>query len=101
MNHHAQKKASAGSSSERDNLLHDVRATFTTESGARVLAMLRQSAGLYAPATVIPSRGGTIDPALTHYRDGRKSIVLEIEAWLRETEDAKPSAIRSTPSAPA
>lgn len=97
---HESKKASPGNSTERDNLLHDVRATFTTESGARVLTMLRQSAGLYAPATVVPARGGTIDPALTHYRDGRKSIVLEIEAWLRETDDAKPSATRRPPPAP-
>lgn len=96
----AQKKANPGNSTERDNILHDVRATFTTESGARVLTMLRQSAGLYTPATVVPARGGTIDPSLTHYRDGRKSIVLEIEAWLRETEDAKPSATRRTPPAP-
>lgn len=96
---HASKKNNPGGSVERDNLLHDIRATFTTESGARVLSMLRQSAGLYAPATVIPARGGTIDPALTHYRDGRKSIVLEIEAWLRETENAGPSATRRPPPA--
>lgn len=98
---HASKKANPSSSVERESFLHDVRATFTTESGARVLAVLRQSAGLYAPATVVPARGGTIDPALTHYRDGRKSIVLELEAWLRETEDAKPSATRRPPPASA
>lgn len=91
---HASKKVNPGKPGDRESFLQDVRATFTTEPGARVLAILRQSAGLYTPATIVPPPGGTIDPSLTHFRDGRKSIILEIEAWLRETENAGPVPTR-------
>lgn len=83
--------------------LADTRATFTSDHGKRVLDSLRDRAALHAPATVLPASGGPIDPLLTAWRDGRKSIILEILADLEQAEDrppAEPKAI-GHPAVPA
>jgi hypothetical protein len=78
---------------ERALILAAFRTAFGGEQGQRVLAILRASAGC-APGAERPSfvfaAGSVCDTHAAAYRDGRKSIVHEIEAYLSEPEDAAP-----------
>jgi len=72
-NETAKKNAAA-----RKDFLADLLATFESPCGKRVLATIRASSAADAPAF---TPGGSANDAL--WRDGRKSLYLEIEANLR------------------
>lgn len=76
---------------ERTRVLAAFRATFTSESGRIVLAALRDSAGHGHPAFLPPAGGGPLDPYAAAFRDGRKSILDEIDANLSTPEDEAPA----------
>ena len=86
MNHATQKEADRITQA-RVEFLADLRATFGSPAGARVLAYLRQSAGHGKPA-FLPTASGAICPFASAARDGRKSIIDEIDANLAIREDA-------------
>jgi hypothetical protein len=87
---HAPQKTDQALAAARIALLADFRATFTTEHGTRALAHLRASAGIGRPVFLSPPGGGPIDPLAAAFRDGRHSILHEIQALLDEPEDAAP-----------
>ncbi len=94
-NDETNKKPSHNAVQERARILADFRATFTGESGRSVLAVLKQSAGWGKPSFLPSANGGAIDPYAAAFRDGRKSIIDEIEANLAVAEDATPSEPKS------
>lgn len=85
MNHETQ--TNRDTADHRAGILRDFRATFTSDSGRTVLAILQQSAGVGLPSFLPPAGGGAIDPYAAAFRDGRKSIVHEILANLATAED--------------
>ncbi|MEI7910777.1 MAG: hypothetical protein WCK77_14160 [Verrucomicrobiota bacterium] len=94
MNHATQKETDRIAQA-RVEFLSDLRATFGSPAGARVLAYLRQSAGHGKPA-FLPTASGAICPFASASRDGRKSIIDEIDANLAIPADA---GISSAPKA--
>lgn len=86
---HERKKSDQQNAAARDAVLRDYRATFGTHAGKRVLGYLRQSAGSGRPAFLPPAGGGPIDPYAAAFRDGRKSVIDEIEGILATPEDAQ------------
>jgi len=90
-----EKKASSNPAQERARILAEFRATFTSESGRICLGILKQSAGYGKPAFVPAADGGPSDPYYAMWRDGRKSIIDEIQAYLDTPEDAKASEPKS------
>jgi len=95
-NENHQKKPTAA---ERERLafLDDIRVTFASPSGQRVLAWFRFTAAIASPAY---TPGGNVNDAI--WRDGRKSVALELEKLLKEADAAygsagtpvKPKAVR-------
>ena len=71
---------------ERSRHLADLRAVFTTSAGQRVLDGLKSRAGIHRPAAIVRA-GEPVDPYLTLYRDGRRSIILELLADLATAEN--------------
>ncbi len=79
--HPAQNEKNAEIAARRREYFDALRHTFGAVAGKLVLRQLHAAAATHAPAY---TPGGNIHDAL--YRDGRKSIVLEIEANLRAAE---------------
>lgn len=98
MNHDEhQKKNSDTLARARAALLGDYRATFGTDAGKRALAHLRDAAGCGRPSFLPPAGGGPVDPYAAAFRDGRKSILDEIQAHLDTPEDiaaSEPAAVK-------
>lgn len=93
MSHAQQTETNAAQA--RADFLAALRNTFTSPDGAVVLEWLRTAAGTRKPA-FISTGPGPIDPYAAAVRDGRKAIVLEIEANLALAESgdpARPTAI--------
>jgi hypothetical protein len=93
------KKDAASAAAARAEFLADLDRTFSSAHGARVLTWLRTAAAVHAPAY---TPGGSSNDAL--WRDGRKSVVLEIEANLARARAASPDpapAATGKPAAPA
>jgi hypothetical protein len=65
--------------SARADFLQQLRACFDSPAGKPTLAWLHATAGTKSPAY---SPGGSANDAI--WRDGRKSIILEIEANLEQ-----------------
>ena len=72
-------------------LLAAFRATFNSPEGQRVLHHLRASAGIGKPV-FLPAPGGPIDTHAAAFRDGRHSLIHEIDALLATPEDAEAPA---------
>jgi hypothetical protein len=73
------------------------RSTFTSDPGRRVLAILSSSASEDQPVFRPTGPGGSYDPLAAAFRDGRRSILLEIRDLLAHPEDQLdqiPGAIR-------
>lgn len=74
-------------------ILRSFRATFQPEHGQRVLTHLHTVTdtlpGKQRPA-FLPAADGKYCPITAAFRDGRRSIILEIEAILSTPEDAEP-----------
>lgn len=83
MNPHASQAES--NATARADFLAALRHTFTSPDGAVVLEWLRAAAGTRKPAFVATGPG-PLDPYAAAVRDGRKAIVLEIEANLALAE---------------
>lgn len=98
MNHDEQKKKNSDTFARaRAALLSDYRASFGTDAGKRTLAHLRDSAGCGRPSFLPPPGGGPVDPYAAAFRDGRKSILDEIQAHLDTAEDnqaSEPAAVK-------
>ena len=90
--HARQKETRRDADGERSRILAAFRATFTTDHGELVLAILRASAGCGKPSFLPAPGGGPFDPLAAAYRDGRKSILDEIQSHLDTPEDAGPEA---------
>lgn len=90
MNPDEQKKKSVSDPATiaRTAILADFRACFTSTPGINVLAALKLSAGCGKPSFLPTAAGGPLDPLAAAFRDGRKSIIDEIEAHLSVPEDA-------------
>jgi len=88
MNPHASKTetSAAASAKARTDFLAALRNTFTSPDGTVVLEWLRATAGTRKPA-FIASGTAPLDPYAAAVRDGRKAIVLEIEANLDLAKD--------------
>ncbi len=71
----------------RDAILADFRATFGSEQGRRVLAVLEAAVNYGKPSFLPGPGGGTYDPLAAAIRDGRKSVVAEIHGFLEAEED--------------
>lgn len=56
------------------------------EAGKRVLGLLHAAAATGSPC-FLPGRGGVFDTHAAAFRDGRRSVILDIERWVRELED--------------
>lgn len=92
MNRNEQEKTNSDAIARaRAAILSDYRATFGTDAGKRALEHLRYSAGCGRPAFLPPAGGGPFDPYAAAYRDGRKSILDEIQAHLDTPEDSQAS----------
>lgn len=96
MNHGSKKKLQElarrdAATEQRDRILRAFRATFRSDDGKLVLDTLRASAGIGRPAFLPSPGGGHLDPYAAAFRDGRKSIVEEIESHLALPED-KPAS---------
>ncbi|MDB6077350.1 MAG: hypothetical protein JWO82_1097 [Akkermansiaceae bacterium] len=63
--------------------LEDVRACFGHEAGRRVLGLLHAAAATNSPC-FLPGKGGVFDTHAAAFRDGRRSVILDIERWVRE-----------------
>ena len=71
----------------RAAILADFRATFGSEQGRRVLALLDASVH-YGKPSFLPAAGGRgYDPIAAAIRDGRKSVLAEIHDSLATAED--------------
>lgn len=88
-------KTNRDTAEHRAGILRDFRATFTSDSGRSVLAILEQSAGIGLPSFLPAAGGGPIDPYAAAFRDGRKSIIHEILANLATAEDESGSGPKS------
>jgi hypothetical protein len=80
----------------RADLLAALRNTFDSPDGQRVLAWLHTTAGTRRPAFT-PGKAGTLCPLAAASRDGRASLVWEIEANLataRSEHGAAPTAAK-------
>jgi hypothetical protein len=90
MHRHGQSQTESPSTADiaaaRTQFLADLRVVFSSEAGKRVLDALRARAGTTKPSCQ-PVAGTPIDPFLTHWRDGRRSVILEIESDLAVPED--------------
>ena len=79
---------------KRDELLEALRQTFDSAHGKLALGWLHATAATRKPA-FIPGKHDTLDPLAAAFRDGRKSILWEIEANLelarRSYGDPNPS----------
>jgi hypothetical protein len=73
-------------SKARADFLAALRNTFGTPDGQRVLAWLHATAATRRPAFVPAAGGKPLDAIAAAYRDGRKSVVWEIEANLEAAE---------------
>lgn len=74
--------------SRRAAILADFRATFGSEHGRRVLALLEASVN-YGKPSFLPAAGGRgYDAIAAAIRDGRKSVIAEIHESLATEEDA-------------
>jgi hypothetical protein len=89
---HAQEKTDPAAL-ERTRIIAAFRRLFSTEDGQTVLSHLRRSTdtlpGSSRPA-FLPAADGKYCPLSAAIRDGRRSILLEIEAILAIPEDAEP-----------
>ena len=70
----------------RADFLAALRNTFGSPDGQRVLAWLHATAATRRPAFVPAAGGKPIDPLAAAIRDGRKSIVWEIESNLEAAD---------------
>jgi hypothetical protein len=71
---------------QRTRILADVRATYASDHGQRVLHLLRLRTGYDRPA-FLPTAGSPLDPLAAAFRDGRKSVYQEILDDLATAED--------------
>jgi len=62
--------------------------TFRSPDGRKILEWLHATAATGKPSFTPGRAGSPIDPLAAAIRDGRKSIVLEIEANLKAAESA-------------
>ena len=93
MNHtHTPDNASQKKDAARRQFLADLAATFGSPAGAAVLSYLHAAAATRKPAFIPGDR----DPHAAAFRDGRKSIVWELEAAL---ETARQEAGATQPTA--
>lgn len=73
--------------SRRAAILADIRATFGTDHGRRVLSLLEASVH-YGKPSFLPAAGGKpYDPIAAAIRDGRKSVLAEIHEYLSTPEN--------------
>ena len=82
---------------QRTRILADVRATYSSDHGQRVLHYLRLRTGYDRPAFLPAAAGSHLDPLAAAFRDGRKSVYQEILDDLATAEDQPvkpPTAIR-------
>lgn len=91
MTHAPQTNPQEDPEQQRLAILRAFRATFTTEAGTRTLDHLRAATdtlpGKQRPV-FLPSADGKYCPLTAAFRDGRRSLILEIEAILATPEDA-------------
>jgi hypothetical protein len=76
--------------------LADLRETFGHAAGKRVIGLLHAAAATSSPC-FLPGKGGVCDTHAAAFRDGRRSVILDIERWVKELEDAPekgPAAVR-------
>lgn len=71
---------------QRKDLLASIRRTFDTPDGKRTLAWLHASATTGSPAFQ-PGRDGNFCPIAAAFRNGRQSVLLEIDKNLAEAVD--------------
>lgn len=96
--HH--KPGSDAAKEQRARILAAFRQCFSGDSGKLVLAVLEQSTGYGRPSFIRPA-SGPYDPLAAAIRDGRKSVLDEIHAYLNTPADGtpgEPAAIRDTSS---
>jgi len=101
MNHAPQTTNPQEIAAARLALLAAFRATFTTPEGQRVLQHLRNSAGINRPIFLPPPGGGPLDTHAAAFRDGRHSILHEINELLAVPEDQeqpKPPQVLGKPT---
>lgn len=89
---HAQEQTDPAQE-QRARIISAFRRVFSTQDGTTVLDHLRRSTdtlpGTARPA-FLPAPDGKYCPLAAAIRDGRRSIVLEIESILAIPEDAEP-----------
>ena len=80
----------------RQEFFDTLRRVFDSPDGTSILAWLHSAAATRKPSFLPGGNGAAYDPIAAAIRDGRKSIVLEIEENLqaaRRSGDAKPKAV--------
>lgn len=98
-NHHEQQKAHSDTTAQqRRDYLDTLLRVFDTPDGERILASLHASAGTRKPCFVATSNGVAVDPYTAAYRDGRHSILWEIEANLTEARAGGPTGPTISPA---
>ncbi|MEG0334046.1 MAG: hypothetical protein RR607_06135 [Akkermansia sp.] len=72
---------------------------FDTDAGEEVLKELRVRCRLSVPCFMSLDGTGAVDPCMAAYRNGRQSVLMEIEEILNsptiENNDTKPKQLRS------
>lgn len=101
MNHHGPTKEKSDRDAEilreRAEYLADLRATFGSEHGKRVLAAIRSRCGYDYPAFVRAPGSKRLDPFAAAIRDGRRAVFQELLDDLATPEDGRgksPEAVR-------
>lgn len=101
---HAQEKTDPATH-ERRAIIAAFRRLFATEDGERVLAHLQRATdtlpGHQRPA-FLPTSNGPFCPLHAAFRDGRRSVLHEVEAILaipEDAEDPKPPTVIRGPRA--
>lgn len=82
-----QEQSTNSEARTRESILADYRATFNPPHGQRTLAILKSSVGFGNPSFLSASPGQPYDPIAAAIRDGRKSVLSEIVAYLDTPED--------------
>lgn len=91
MTHHASPKTRSKEALQAEaEARSDLRATFGSPHGKRVLARLHAAAGTNAPRFRPATGGGPFDPLEAAFRDGQAEIVNAIQRTLDTPEDEEP-----------
>lgn len=90
------QKADSDPTGRRSEILSAFRTTFTSSTGAECLTILRASTGHGKPSFLPPPGGGALDPYAAAFRDGRKSVIDEIDAYLAHPEDESKAEPKAT-----